>query len=471
MTARKKAINEQTLEFPDPKVALITFKKILSNSNLAMNIISTSSKVIGSFVLLLFLTGPQCFAFSCIQDAEHQVEESPEIFIHYVLYYDGEFDAKALFVKLSQGKFELLESPEGGVDSPGVILRPETVEQGRLPPRIFCRGDYNAEVAEKFSESKFAFSVIGVGPFDPEHRLLKNVTTTVGEMANEMDAFVFDVADSLTFTNIAFNEIRADEIRQGNLSSNQFGIRAYRVDEGIRSVTMGLEKFGQTNIAIANFSEHHMNVIDSFKGMLVQAVIESDAKVAPGTLTLTPEEFSNTAKKKAIKGLLRAGFSTTQVELADIESLKGDPRELLGVVFENEPGEELWAEQDAFLLKIFKRTRHSSQMDPDAIEGAIEAARTRAVEILRDEEQWAAPRRLKIAVGVSNNEVVWLEVTRFEDDAGAGILLSQPNKNPDLKSGDEIEFEPDMVMDFVLTDPETTIEKGGVDELIQRMNR
>ena len=438
-----------------------------------MNIISTSSKVVGSLVLILFLTGPQCLAFSCIQDSEKKVEESPDVYIHYVLFYDADIDAKALFDKLNQGELKVLESPEEGVDSPGVILRSETVEQRPLPDPeslpYFSRG-FNGEIAEKFLESKSAFSVIGVGPFDPEHRLLKKVTTIVGDMATEMDAFVFDQADSLSFTNTAFNEIRADEIRKGNLSPNQFGIRAYRVDEGIRSVTMGLEKFGQTNIAISNFGEHHMGVIDSFKGMLVQAVIESDAKVEPGTLTLAPGEFSNTDEKKSLKDLLRDDFSTAEVELADIEPLEGDPRELLGVVFENEPGEELWAEQDAFLLTIFKRTRRTSQMDPNAIQEAIEAARTRAGEILGDKDQWVAPRQLKIAIALPNNEVVWLEVTRFEDGSGAGILLSQPSKNPELKSGDEIEFEPAMVMDFVLSDPETTIEKGGVDELIQQMN-
>ena len=391
-----------------------------------------------------------------------------------VLYLDAEVDAQVLFDKHNQGKLKLLESPDQGADSHGVLLSRETIKERPLPPmkalQHFSRG-FNAEIAKEFVKSKSAISIVGLGPFDPKHDLLKNLTLTIGKMANETGAFVFDVADSLTFTKEAFDGIRVAEIKKGQLSSNQFGVRAYRVDQGIRSVTMGLEKFGQTNLAVANFAEHHMGVIDSFNGILIQAVIESDTKVEPGDLSLEPQKFDNELQRKKFESLLRQGFTGVDVKLAAIKPQGGDPQKLLGVVFESEPGEELWQEQEKFLLTIFEKTRRISEnIDIGTVEAAIKAARIQATAILQDKTQWSAPRRLKVAINLPQKEIVWVEVSSFDDGKGRGILLSQPTKDSSLKSGSEMAFESEMIFDFVLSDAENTIAKGGVDELISKLN-
>lgn len=429
---------------------------------------------IAPVLIALMACGALCMASEPPQDSKPQEEQVPDIFIHYVLYLDAPVDAEALFAKHNQGKLKLLESPEQGTDSPGVLLRIETIEERPLPPmealQYFSRG-FNDKIAQEFLKSKSTISVIGLGPFDPKHELLKNLTLTVGKMANETDAFVSDVADSLTFTQESFESIRVAEIKTGQLSSNQFGVRAYRVDQGLRTVTMGLEKFGQTNLAIPNFSEHHMGVIDSFSGILIQSVIESETKVEPGELRLDPQNFANESQRERFESLLRPEFSGIDVELAEIEPQGGDPQELLGIVFENEPGEKLWQEQDQFLLTIFEKTRQiSKNVDISSVESAIEAARTRATELLQDQTQWEAPRRLRVAISLPQKEVVWVEVRSFEEGAGKGIMLSQPTTDRSVKSGSEITFEAEMILDFVLSDTENTIEKGGVDELIQKLN-
>ena len=75
-----------------------------------------------------------------------------------------------------------------------------------------------------------------------------------------------------------------------------------------------------------------------------------------------------------------------------------------------------------------------------------------------------------MAISLPQKEVVWVEVRSFEEGAGKGIMLSQPTTDRSVKSGSEITFEAEMILDFVLSDTENTIEKGGVDELIQKLN-
>jgi len=234
-------------------------------------------------VLAALLVVVQLHAAKLPQEPSKQDNPVPEIFIHYVLYFESEdVDAKAIFAKHNQGELKLLESAEEGAASTGVLLIEKTIKEQPLPDLEglphFSRG-FSDAAAQKFINSKSTISLVGLGPFDPEHKLLKNLTLTVGKMAEDIDAFVFDVADSLTFTTEAFDGIRAAEIREGRLSTNQFGVRAYRVDDGIRSVTMGLEKFGQTNICVPNFAEHHMGVIDKFNSLVVQTVIESKTRI------------------------------------------------------------------------------------------------------------------------------------------------------------------------------------------------
>jgi len=427
-------------------------------------------------ILITAMIATQLSAARLPQEPNPQDRPVSDIFIHYVLYFESEdVDAKAIFAKHNQGQLKLLETPDEAAESAGVLLIEKTIKEQPLPPLEvlphFSRG-FSDEAAEKFINSKSTISLVGLGPFDPKHELLKGLTLTVGKMAEDIDAFVFDVADSLTFTKEAFDEIRASEIKEGRLSANQFNIRAYREGEGIRSVTMGLEKFGQTNVCIANFAEHHFGVIGSFKGMIVQTVIESDTRVAPGELTLQPSEFVNAKERQEFAELVRDGFATKSIELAKIESVSGDPEDLLGVVFKSQPGEALWQEQEEFLLTIFKQTKRvSTGVDVDAVQEAIEAARSQAMEILTEKQQWTAPgRRFLVAISLPGKEVVWTEVTDFENGVGKGILLSQPSKNPDLKSGSEIEFETAMIFDFSLSDAEKVIASGGVDAMIQKMN-
>jgi hypothetical protein len=68
-------------------------------------------------------------------------------------------------------------------------------------------------------------------------------------------------------------------------------------------------------------------------------------------------------------------------------------------------------------------------------------------------------------------EVVWLEVTNWQDGTGTGILLSQPQQVPTLNSGDTVSFTADAVMDYRLSNPEGELESGGVDDLVRKLRR
>ena len=397
------------------------------------------------------------------------------VFIFYVLFFPGtDVDEAALFKKHA-GDLKVLVSTEDGAKEPGVILKSESVKDRPLPDAkslpYFSRG-FSQEAADKLAKCKTAITIVGIGPFDPDHKLLKELTLTVSKMAAETDAFIHDGADSMTFTRDAFQKIRVDEIQRGELSPNQFGVRAYRTEEGLRSVTMGLEKFGQTNICIASFPEHLMGGVDALTTLAIQEVIESKTQIKPGDLLLDTQKIKNpTVKARYAKVNAAGGTGKATLKLVPIDSIGGDPKKLLGPKFASPPGDDLWNEQAKLLESIFGKSRDVSEgVSMEELEEAIAKVRVDVAAILKNEKKWKAPgRKLKLAVELPTvKEVVWVEVQSWDGKKGKGILLSKPI-HVDLESGSTFEFTTDVLMDYRLSDAEKLLKSGGIDEMVKKL--
>lgn len=401
----------------------------------------------------------------------------PPVQIYYALFLGKPIaDIRERFAKVSDGKIELLTSVEEGHHKAGVFLAGHSISE-RPPPNDmvlahFGRGFDDAAPAA-LKQTKAAVSLTGVGPFDSQHKLLRDLITCIARLARELDAFVFDGADYLTFTPPAFQGLRAAEIEAGQLSPAQFGVRAYRVDGGLRSVSMGLEKFGHPNLALTHFSEHQMQMMDCLMTLAMQHIIEANKRLEPGPLRLSLADVRNPRIKERLASARQPGASgKATLQLRSVAPLKGDPEELLAPAFAAPPGPELWAEQGELLKQLFGADRHvSTNVDMgDRIQEAIEKARAEALKILAAPKEWQQKgRRLRVAVGLENTrEVVWLEVTAWKNGKGQGILLSQPRSVPALNSGDTVSFSAEALMDYTLSNPEGVLASGGVDELVRQ---
>jgi hypothetical protein len=401
----------------------------------------------------------------------------PPVQIYYVLFLGQEItDVKARFNRACNGNLELLMTEEEGHNKAGVVLECQSTSERPVPNSqvlaYFGRG-FIAESAAALGEAKAAIALTGVGPFDAQHKLLRELTTCVSRLSLELDAVVFDAADWLTFTPKAFHDLRSAEVEAGQLSSAQFGVRAYRVDGGVRSVSMGLEKFGQPNFALTLFSEHQMAMMDRMMTLAMQHMIESDKRVGPGPLELSIQDIRNQQFKQKLAAAQGPGASgRATLQLHTVAPHKGDPEELLAPVFQAHPGPQLWTEQGDLLKRLFGTDRRVSNVNRgELIQQAIQKARKEAAMILAEPNEWQQEgRRLRVAVGLPGvKEVVWVEVTDWQNGKGTGILLSQPQKVPTLNSGDRVSFTADALMDYTLSNPEGELASGGVDDLVRKL--
>ncbi len=283
----------------------------------------------------------------------------PPVQIYYVLFLSKAIpDIETRFTHACNGSIDILTTAKEGDSKAGVVLTCESIEERPLPnPQAlayFGRG-FDAESAAELARSNAAIALTGVGPFDPEHKLLRQLTACVNRLARELNAFVFDAADWLTFTPKAFHALRGAEVADGQLSSAQFGVRAYRVEGGLRSLSMGLEKFGQPNFALPLFSEHQLGMMDRLMTLVLQHFIESDRPLAPGPLALSITDLQNQRVKQKLTSIgqpTASGKATVQLDL--VPRLPGDPEVLLAPVFNAPPGPPLWEEQGELLKRLFE---------------------------------------------------------------------------------------------------------------------
>jgi uncharacterized protein YegJ (DUF2314 family) len=430
--------------------------------------------------LILVLTLTSITTTNMAESLENNKVHKPDVFIHYVIFFDNDNQVTLSEDFMNQCNLNGVESLSGFEDyvgSPSIIVSELNMEQLPIPSlerlQYFGRG-FDQARADRLMSSKHSISIMGIGPFDSSHVLLKKITICVDDIARKYDAFVHDVADSLTFTSQSFTKSRASEIIQGRLSSSQFGIRAYRVENGIRSVSMGLEKFGQPNLTIENFSEHHMEYIDKLFGMVLQHVIESNNKVIPGSISLNVSDISNTTfKKRILSSILENGKGKAKLELKKAHPLEGDPLDLLAISFKNPPGEALWNEQANLLRLVFGKDRDISSVPGSVmLDNEIIKAKAQVKDILDKglTLEKGGSRLLIATVLEETNEVIWVEVTEWQGLKGMGILLSNPNNVDGLSSGMKYEFNFDSIMDFKLYGSDGKIlEQGGVDELVRKI--
>jgi uncharacterized protein YegJ (DUF2314 family) len=428
-------------------------------------------------ILIIGLTLASLLNSKAVYSMENKLGE-PDVFIHYAIFFgkqEQELNSEDLTKQCDLKGIERITSFDSFTNKPGVIIKNQDVGQLPVPSlqalQYFGRG-FDQAKADRIMESDYSVSFIGVGPFDKDHSLLKKITICVYSVAKKYNAFVYDVADSLTFTSDSFANIRVNEISQGFFSSSQFGVRAYRVERGIRSVSMGLEKFGQPNLAIENFSEHHMGYMDKLFTLVLQHVIESRDKVVPGPISIDVNNISNPMLQKNMQSsIVPNGIGRARLVLKKAVPHDGDPSELLAITFENPPGDSLWDEQAKLLLSIFGRDRDiSSVPDSASLDEAIASAKMRAKDILEEGHTLEKDgMRLLLAVALEETkEVIWVEVSDWEGQKGIGILLSDPIHTKSLRSGMKYEFNYAFIMDFKLYGPDGLLEQGGVDELARR---
>lgn len=285
------------------------------------------------------------------------------------------------------------------------------------------------------------------------------LTTCAGSIALATGALVADDSTRLVYSAEAWRDGPVSDWSDGIPSfADQVTVRAYRLEGGgMRAVSLGMQKFARSDLALSRFEEHHWDRTGMLLTYIAQTMIEGHEPT--GTLALDPAAIRDAAARESI-GDARA----RTIELRPAAPDEGDPENrLLEPVFPGDPSTPLAERQAALLRDLFVVDREISRIDRSAeLDRLVDAAR---VELrgLRDRFTAGLPagQRLRVAATFRAREIMWMSVTEWPaPDRLVGILESEPEHDPARHSGDTVEVSIADVMDYLLIDPDGRLAGG-----------
>ena len=281
------------------------------------------------------------------------------------------------------------------------------------------------------------------------------------DLGERTHGLIWDEGTRELFTTEAWRNRRVANPPAPETVTNHFTQHAYRDDDLMRVVTLGLGKFGIPEIAFA-----HVPITMSDQAMTLVNLVATEL-TRTGTL-----DNAGTILVPADSG----GGATVEVRLAIGTPAEGDnPGPLIQIVFPG-PKSTLHQRQAELLQKV-------APIDSDIIDRpaddaellAASAAAKKELLQLKPKFSQGVPDLEKLTVKApftfgDDTEWMWVEVVSWRGHTIAGILQNTPRDIPNLKMGAKVEVTEDAVFDYYYTDKKGVEHGNETSRILERAN-
>jgi uncharacterized protein YegJ (DUF2314 family) len=254
-------------------------------------------------------------------------------------------------------------------------------------------------------------------------------------------------------------------------------IHLYRADNGLRAVTLGMNKFGLPDIVAERNSAASANSIGNVMNLLSQALAEGAAVKSGGQFDLDVKAIAhkqlrdntlNTQKPNAL-GLAK-------LTLVKAKRDEGDPQNrLIEIQATRHPGPDDSARQHAMLASLFgsedgvKDVRHN-----DELLTASNAAKRKLPSLQADFQRGLAPGeyiqvKAPFETSSGGQEWMWVEVSEWKGSSISGVLKNVPRDVPGMKLGQAVKVSQLDVFDYTRTFPNGREEGNTTGRIIEKM--
>lgn len=384
----------------------------------------------------------------------------------------------------------LLESaaPINGVDSepesmpqfPVVWLATPSIADAAPPDgealKYFGRSLNEAErgqLAASKAVSVLSFVALGRDALPTYRRALQ----LVGDFAQATGGIIWDQSTRELFSIAAWSKRSEGWDAEGRPDVlPHIAIHGYRDGELGRAITLGMRKFAMPDIVLNQIptNGHH------FRGLLQlvgQRLLEGEEPHGAGLLDLSIADVRHPGVRQSLVAKQQAGAQGQAVlHVVAGKPEKGDPdNALIEIEF---PGaasarQEL---QRQLLRQLFGTASDliDDVKDEQELLAASAAARQAVMRfkpLYADQPPPTAGNLLVKAPFVTSSggrEWMWVEVVRWQGRTIYGLLDSEPQQVPELKSGARVEVDEETVFDYILNKPDGTQEGNTTAAIIRR---
>jgi uncharacterized protein YegJ (DUF2314 family) len=386
-------------------------------------------------------------------------------------------------VKRNYPSLELVETvPEKPLEMVVGARIQKNVDKEYPPPRIeelqyFGHG-LSEEQAGRLQKSKQALILDFAHPSGQVWVALRAANQLVEQLARELDGFVWDEETREVFTPDAWEERRlASWTGVIPTIQKQTTIHAYKKDEFVRAISLGMKKAGLPDVVVEEFGWSSENQVGNLINIFCQAMVEGAPLDVPGPFTIDLKNIKDpVVRGSQLKSLKKNATGVGYLQLKTAVPDEGDPdNRLVELAFDRYVGRDPQAKRESLIGCFFgvedKTTaiRHNEEL--------LEASRKAKAQLPEWYSRFNAglkPGELILVKAPFNtrtggNEWMWVEISHWKNHSIRGILENDPELVPDLHAGEVVEVREEDVFDYIHKYPNGRMEGNTTGEIIQKM--
>jgi len=409
------------------------------------------------------------------------------ILLQFAVYYlpEPDIDPSAELDRLlteSTSSFERVAEIEEPSELPKVsaYLEDDPAENYVAPDleylKYFGRG-LTPEQALQLQQTEAVFILNFAYPETHVWSGLREATDLILALAERTGGLPWDESTREVFTPAAWQDIRLsnwdEEIPD---ISTMTVIHAYQVDDYVRSVTLGMEKFGLPDLVIENFSWSLSRNMGHITNLLGQAIAENSILENPKEYDLDIRQVQHPlVRNTQLEALRNNATAIAHLSLQKGEPDDGDPdNRLIEISFERGEGPDIHARQEHILMATFGWEDSLSRVEHDeALLAASERAREQLPELKSAFNAGFAPGETLLVKAPfetpeGSHEWMWVEVITWRRDEISGLLRNEPFDIPDLHAGQKVKVAQADIFDYIRQLPDGSVEGNETGKIMEQ---
>lgn len=307
---------------------------------------------------------------------------------------------------------------------------------------------------------------------------LREATSLLEGIARQSGGMLWDEMTRQVFTPDEWHKHRLTDWHKGvPVISSHMTIHAYKDDEFIRAISLGMQKFGLPDVVVDNFSWSMNRSMGNIINLFTQAMAEGATFNKVGEFDLNIKAIIHpTVRDSHIESLSENATGVARLSFQQGVWEEGDPyNRLIHITFNRYDGNDEHARQDAMITSLFGAEDSVSYISHNdellvaskRAKGKLPALRNTFNAGLQPGEfiQVKAP----FATPDGGNEWMWVEISHWSASTIKGLLKNEPYHIPDLHAGQMVTIKQQDVFDYIRQYPDGTREGNETGVIIQKM--
>lgn len=347
------------------------------------------------------------------------------------------------------------------------------------PPDVKYLSYYGRGITKKQAEdlqgTKLALIIDSSYSIDMPFNGLKLSNKIAYDIAKSYGGAIWDTETRELFSPVSWEDKRLSSWDNNTpIIEKHIVIHAYKNNEYVRAITLGMAKFGLPDIVVNDFSWSLNRPVESLIVLVSQSIVEGSRLSKNSTLKINIDSLAETSYKKSLKSsLIENANPNVDVLIGDAQWEDGDPDNyLIEILFDNVAGESLQVRQELLLSSMFGWEDQVSYVKHNQlIEDASMRAKSKLKGLKSDFNLGLAPGefiQVKAPFTTPDDGVewMWVEVMEWKGKKIKGLLKNQPQHIPELKGGAEVIVKESEIFDYYRIYPDGSSDGNETGELI-----